>query len=70
MRLHHESAVMAQIPASTIRIIGVEPHGDTQVRVTLEMMVDVHRMAEVGDSMLRTAMSQVKEKQIAKRKRA
>ncbi len=59
---------MAQFPASTIRIVGVEPCGDTQVRVTLEMMVDVHRMAEVGGDMLRTAMCQVKEKQTTKKK--
>ena len=70
MPLHNEGAVMAQFPASTIKVVGVEPCGDTQVRVTLEMMVDVHRMAELGGDMLRTAMSQVKDKQIAQKKRA
>jgi hypothetical protein len=61
---------MAQFPTSTIRVIAVEPSGDTQVRVTLEMMVDVHRMAEVGGNMLKAAMNQVKDEQSAKKKRA
>ena len=50
---------MSQHPASTIKLINVEPQGEGQVRVTMEMLVDVHRMAELGGNMLRAAMKQV-----------
>jgi hypothetical protein len=46
---------MADFPASTVRITGIESHGDDKVRITLEVMVDVHRMVEVGGKMLSIA---------------
>jgi hypothetical protein len=60
---------MATYPATTVRVTAVEPHGETKVRITMEMIVDVHRLADVGSDMLRTAMAQVKAEQKAKKKK-
>jgi len=59
---------MANYPATTIRVVSVEPHGETKVRITMDMIVDVHRLADVGSEMLRTAMTQVKAEQSVKKK--
>ncbi|HXB51454.1 MAG TPA: hypothetical protein VNU69_01750 [Rhizomicrobium sp.] len=47
-------------PATTVRVIGIEPAGETKVRITLEMLVDVHRLAEVGSEMLHAAVKRAK----------
>ena len=59
---------MANYPATTVRVVSVEPHGETKVRITMDMIVDVHRLADVGSEMLRTAMTQVKAEQRVKKK--
>lgn len=46
---------MADFPASTIKITGIEPHGEDKVLVTVELLVDVHRMVEIGGKMLSVA---------------
>ncbi len=46
---------MADFPASTIKITGIESHGEDKVRITVEVLVDVHRMVEVGGKMLSVA---------------
>jgi len=56
-------------PASTIKVVSMEPVGDTKVRIMMEMIVDVHRLADVGSDLLRTAMAQVKAEQKAKKKK-
>jgi hypothetical protein len=48
------------VPASTIKVVSMEPVGDTKVRIMMEMIVDVHRLAEVGSEMLHAAMAHVK----------
>jgi len=60
---------MATYPATTVKVVSVEPHGETKVRITMEMIVDVHRLAEVGSDMLRAAMVQVKAEQRAVKKK-
>ncbi len=60
---------MATYPATTVKVISVEPHGETKVRIMMEMMVDVHRLAEVGSDLLRSSMEQVKAEQRAKKKK-
>jgi hypothetical protein len=60
---------MANYPATTVKVTSVEPHGETKVRIVMEMIVDVHRLAEVGSEMLRTAMAQVKAEQKSKKKK-
>jgi|GEM_PF-2609933 len=46
---------MADFPASTIKITAIEPHGEDKVRITLDVLVDVHRMVEIGGKMLSVA---------------
>lgn len=43
-----------------MRVTSIEPVGDTKVRITLEMLVDVHRLAEVGSELLHAAVKRVK----------
>jgi hypothetical protein len=59
---------MANFPATTIKVLSVEPH-ETKVRITTEMIVDVHRLADVGSETLRTAMTQVKAEQRVQKKK-
>ena len=54
-------------PASTIKVVSMEPVGDTKVRIMMEMVVDVHRLAEVGSEMLHAAMAHVKAERRAAR---
>ncbi|HEX4028523.1 MAG TPA: hypothetical protein VHX18_12965 [Rhizomicrobium sp.] len=46
---------MADFPTSTIRITAIELQGEDKVRITVEVLVDVHRMVEVGGKMLSIA---------------
>ena len=46
--------------ATTIRVISIEPAGGTKVRIMMEMIADVHRLAEVGSDMLHSAIEQIK----------
>jgi len=47
-------------PATTVRVTGIELAGETKVRIKLEMLVDVHRLAEVGSEMLHAAVKRAK----------
>ena len=47
-------------PPSTIKIVSIEPQGDTKVRIMMEMIVDVHRLAEVGSELLHAAVKRAK----------
>ncbi|HEX4106123.1 MAG TPA: hypothetical protein VHX92_07815 [Rhizomicrobium sp.] len=47
-------------PATTVRVTGIEPAGETKVRIQLEMLVDVHRLAEVGSELLHASVKRVK----------
>jgi hypothetical protein len=46
---------MNNTAASTVKVIAVEPCGDNKVRITLELVADVHRLAEISSSMLSVA---------------
>ena len=50
---------MEEMPPSTIRIIGNEPISPTEVRITMEMIVNVDRLAEVCASLIHTAADQI-----------
>jgi len=43
-------------PPSRIRVVSYEGINKTEVKVMLEMIVDVHRLAEVGQQFLHTAI--------------
>ena len=40
-------------PPSTVKVTKIRPCGDTQVCITMELVVDVHRLAEVGTELLK-----------------
>ena len=50
---------MSAFPATTVRVTAIEPAGDTKVRITVEMLVDVHRLAEVGGAMLSASVKKI-----------
>lgn len=49
------SQPMPDFPPSTIRVTAIEPQGEDKVLVTMEVLVDVHRMVEIGGKMLSVA---------------
>jgi hypothetical protein len=59
---------MSAFSATTVKVVSIEPHGDTKVRITMEMLVDVHRLSEVGSELLHAAVTQVKAEQRARKK--
>jgi hypothetical protein len=50
----------SNFPATTVKVLSVEPFGDAKVRITLEMIADTNRLAEVGSQLLRTSVGQMK----------
>jgi len=57
------STVMTAFPETTVRVTAIQPTSGNKVRITLEMVVDVNRLAEVSSEMLRaTVKRQVKVK--------
>jgi hypothetical protein len=51
---------MAVHPETTARVVSIEPAGDTKVRLMLELIVDVHNLAEMGSEMLKNALAQIR----------
>jgi hypothetical protein len=47
---------MSAFPATTVRVTAIEPASDTKVRISLEMIVDVNRLAEVSSELLRATV--------------
>ena len=60
---------MASLPPTTVKVITIEPVGDVKVRIVLEMIVDVHRLAEVGSEMLHAAVAHAKSESRKKKSR-
>jgi hypothetical protein len=52
---------MSKFPSTTVKVVSIEPCGETKVCITMEMVVDVHRLAEVGSEMLHAAIGQMKQ---------
>ena len=46
---------MSSFPASTIKVTDIAPCGEGKVCITMQMVVDVHRLADVGSEMLHVA---------------
>jgi hypothetical protein len=59
---------MSSFPPSIIKVTDVEPCGDGKVCITMQLTVDVHRMAEVSGAMMQSAVKQMKAGE-AKKKR-
>ena len=47
---------MTAFPETTVRVTAIEPARGNKVRITLEMIVDVNRLAEVSSEMLRATV--------------
>lgn len=59
---------MSSFPPSTIKVTGIEPCGEGKVCIVMELVVDVHRLAEVSGDLMQTAVKQMKNES-AKKKR-
>jgi hypothetical protein len=46
---------MSPLPDSTIKVTAITPCGKNKVCITMELVVDVHRLAEVSSSLLHIA---------------
>ena len=44
---------------SRVRIVSHEPLNQQEVKITLEVIVDIHRLAEVGQEFISQAMHQM-----------
>ena len=51
---------MSKFPATTVKVTSIAPCGESKVCITMELVVDVHRLAEVGSDMLHHAIGQMK----------
>jgi hypothetical protein len=51
---------MASYPATTVKVTSIEPCGETKVLIKMDMVVDVHRLAEVGSELLHAAVTHAK----------
>ena len=59
---------MSSFPPSTIKVTNIEPHGEGKVCITMQLVVDVHRLAEVSGDMMQTAVKQMKATAAKKKK--
>ncbi len=46
---------MSRFPASTAKVTAITPCGESKVCITIDLVVDVHRLAEVSSSLLQVA---------------
>ena len=56
---------MSITAASTVKVTAIEPCGENKVCITVELVVDVHRLADVSSSMLPVAAKGIASKKIA-----
>ena len=59
---------MNDFPATRVRVVSIDPCGDTEVRIMMEMIADVNRLAEVGSDLLRASIDHMRTEE-AKRKK-
>lgn len=46
-------------PPSQVHIVSHEPLNQHEVKITLEVIVDVHRLAEIGQEFISQAVKQI-----------
>ena len=51
---------MPDFPATTVQVVSIEPLAGNKVRIMMEMIADVNRLAEVGSEMLHASIAQMK----------
>ena len=54
-------------PATTVKVVSIAPQGETKVKIMMEMIVDVHRLADVGSELLRASVAQTKAQKTSKK---
>ena len=57
---------MNNFPATTVRVTSIEPASESKVRITVELTVDVNRLAEVSSELLRATVKRAN--QVVKKK--
>jgi len=50
---------MTEPPPSTVKVIKHEAISPSEVRITMEMVVNVHRLTDIASQLLHTATQQV-----------
>ena len=53
---------MASHPPSTVKVTAINPCGDNKVCICMELVVDVHHLADVSSKMLSVAAKGVAKK--------
>ena len=51
---------MNAFPETTTRVTAIEPAGESKVRITVELIVDVNRLAEVSSDLLQASIKHTK----------
>jgi hypothetical protein len=57
---------MSEYPATTIKVTNIEPCGEAKVCITMQLVVDVNRLAEVSSDLMHTAVAQIQAQGINK----
>jgi hypothetical protein len=52
---------MTDYPPSRVRVVSHEPISASEMKITLEIVIDVHRMAEVGQQFISEAAQQIRQ---------
>ena len=50
---------MSNHPPSRVRVVSHEPMNQHEVKIMLEVIVDVHRLAEIGQEFISEAVKQM-----------
>lgn len=54
---------MANHPPSRVQVVSHEPINQSEIKITLEIIVDVHRLAEIGQEFISQAVKQMSGRQ-------
>jgi hypothetical protein len=57
---------MSEYPATTIKVTNIETCGEAKVCITMQLVVDVNRLAEVSSDLMHTAVAQIQAQGINK----
>lgn len=50
---------MSSYPPSRVRLLSQEPISQSEIKITVEVIVDVHRLAELGQEFISQAVKQM-----------
>jgi len=52
-----------EFPATTVKVVSITPNADGKVRILIELIADVNRLAEVGGELLQASVQQMRVKE-------